>query len=150
MNRLILLVEDNPTDEKLTLRAFARCPVPHELVVVRDGAEALDWLGGTGSHASRDPGTLPAVVLLDLKLPRIDGTEVIRHMRRSERTKYVPVVVLTASAEDEDRALSYALGANAYLRKPVDFTEFVAAAEILAAFWLELNEPAPEWRSPNE
>jgi two-component system response regulator len=144
--RRILLVEDSPTDEKLTLRAFSRCGVPHEMVVVRDGAEALDWLAATGAHAGRDPSVLPALVLLDLKLPRVDGLEVIRRIRAEERTRFLPVVVLTASREDEDRERSYALGANAYLRKPVDFSEFARAAETLAMFWLVLNEPAPERR----
>lgn len=144
---LILLVEDNPSDEKLTLRAFGRCGVPHEMVVVRDGAEAIDWLTGSGASARRDPASPPALVLLDLKLPRIDGLEVIRRIRGDRRTGLVPIVVLTASREDEDLERCYALGANAYVRKPVDFSEFTRTAQTLATFWLVLNEPAPERRS---
>ena len=139
----ILLVEDNPADEKLTLRAFKQCGVANDVTVVRDGAEALDYLLGTGSHAGRDIRELPAVVLLDLKLPRIGGLEVLRRVREAEATKLLPVVILTASKEDEDIARSYELGANAYVRKPVEFAEFVTATKTLGLFWLLLNEPPP-------
>jgi two-component system, response regulator len=146
MNKALLLVEDNPTDEKLTLRAFKKSGVTNEVVVVRDGAEALDYLFATGKHAARDPRVLPAVVLLDLKLPRIDGLEVLRRIRADERTKCLPVVILTASKEHEDIAHGYSLGANAYVRKPVDFGEFAEAAKTLGLFWLLLNEPPPARR----
>ena len=139
----LLLVEDNPTDEKLTLRAFKKSGVTNEVVVVRDGAEALDYLFATGRYTARDPSVLPAVVLLDLKLPRIDGLEVLRRVRENERTKCLPVVILTASKEHEDITRGYSLGANAYVRKPVDFAEFAEAAKTLGLFWLLLNEPPP-------
>ncbi|MBP9113024.1 MAG: response regulator [Polyangiaceae bacterium] len=140
MHKVILLVEDNPTDEKLTLRAFSKSGVSNEIVVTRDGVEAIDYLFATGPHAGRDTSTLPALVLLDLKLPLIDGLEVLRRIRSDERTRLLPVVVLTASKEEEDLVKSYALGANAYVRKPVDFVEFVHAAKTLGLFWLLLNE----------
>jgi two-component system, response regulator len=143
MSKTILLVEDNPSDEKLTLRAFKKCNVANEINVVRDGAEALDYLFCTGPYASRDGTDLPAVTLLDLKLPRIDGLEVLRRIRADERTRLLPVVILTASKEDEDVIRSYALGANAYVRKPVDFAQFIEAANTLGVFWLLLNEPSP-------
>jgi two-component system response regulator len=143
MSKVILLVEDNPTDEKLTLRAFTKCNVANDIVVVRDGSEALEYLFGTARHADRDTSALPTVVLLDLKLPRIDGLEVLRRIRADDRTKILPVVVLTASREEEDVLRSYSLGANAYVRKPVDFGEFAEAAKTLGLFWLLLNEPAP-------
>ena len=145
MTKTILLVEDNPSDEKLTVRAFKKAGVVNEIVVVRDGAEALDYVFGTGSHAGRDVTELPWVVLLDLKLPRIDGLEVLRRIRANDRTKLLPVVVLTSSKEDEDIARSYSLGANAYVRKPVEFAEFVEAAKTLGLFWLLLNEPPPKY-----
>jgi two-component system response regulator len=148
MTKTILLVEDNPSDEKLTLRGFKRSGVANEIVVARDGAEALDYLFCTGSHAGRDPGDLPALVLLDLKLPRIDGLEVLRRLRADARTALLPVVILTASREDEDVVRSYSLGANAYVRKPVDFTEFADAARTLGLFWLLLNEAPPPRRGP--
>jgi two-component system response regulator len=143
MNKVILLVEDNASDEKLALLAFRACGVPNEIVTVRDGAEALDYLFATGKHANRDASVLPSVVLLDLKLPKIDGLEVLRRVRAEERTKLLPVVVLTASREEEDVLCSYALGANAYVRKPVEYSEFTQAAKTLGLFWLRLNEPAP-------
>jgi two-component system response regulator len=143
MNTVLLLVEDNPTDEKLTLRAFKKCGVANEVVVVRDGAEALDYLFATGQYVTRDPTALPAVVMLDLKLPRIDGLEVLRRIRDDEHTRCLPVVILTASKETEDVARSYSLGANAYVRKPVDFSEFAEAAKTLGLFWLLLNERPP-------
>jgi two-component system, response regulator len=143
MSKVILLVEDNGSDEKLTILAFKKCGVSNEVVVMRDGAAALDYLFGTGMHAGRDVTALPAVVLLDLKLPRVDGLEVLRRIRADERTKLTPVIVLTASKEEEDVLRSYVLGANAYVRKPVEFLAFVEAAKTLGLFWLLLNEPAP-------
>jgi len=143
MTKRILLVEDNSTDEKLTVLAFKKCGVSNEIVVVRDGAAALDYLFATGKHADRDATVLPTVILLDLKLPKIDGLEVLRRIRADERTKLVPVVVLTASKEDEDILRSYSLGANAYVRKPVDFSEFAQAAKTLGLFWLLMVEPPP-------
>jgi CheY-like chemotaxis protein len=143
MNKVILLVEDNASDEKLTVLAFKKCGVSNEVVVERDGAAALDYLFGTGKHAGRDTSLLPTVVLLDLKLPKVDGHEVLRRLRGDDRTKLLPVVVLTASKEEEDIFRSYALGANAYVRKPVEFAEFVEAAKTLGLFWLLLNEPVP-------
>ncbi|HEY0477828.1 MAG TPA: response regulator [Kofleriaceae bacterium] len=143
MTKLILLVEDNVSDEKLALLALKRCGVPCEIAVARDGAEALDYLFATGAHAGRDPMAQPAVILLDLKLPRVGGLEVLRRIRAAPETRSLPVVILTASREDEDLARAYALGANAYLRKPVDFAEFAEATKALAAFWLRFNEPAP-------
>ncbi|MGO9838924.1 MAG: response regulator [Polyangiaceae bacterium] len=143
MSKTILLVEDNASDEKLTLLAFKKCGVANEVVVVRDGADALDYVFGTGKHAGRDARVLPTLVLLDLKLPKVDGFEVLRRIRGDERTKLLPVVVLTASKEEEDVLNSYALGANAYVRKPVEFAEFAQAAKTVGLFWLLLNEPAP-------
>jgi two-component system, response regulator len=146
MNKLILLVEDNPTDEKLTVRALKKSGLANEIVVVRDGAEALDYLFGTGSHAGRDVSVLPAVTLLDLNLPRVSGLEVLRQIRAHVRTSALPVVILTASNEDEDVTRGYALGTNAYVRKPVDFAEFAEAAKTLGVFWLLFNELAPPGR----
>jgi two-component system response regulator len=143
MSKVMLLVEDNPTDEKLTLRAFKKSGVVNEIAVVRDGAEALDYLFATGPYASRDPNVHPSVILLDLKLPRIDGLEVLRRIRANERTKHLPVVILTASKENEDIARGYSLGVNAYVRKPVDFAEFAEAVKTLGLFWLLLNETPP-------
>jgi two-component system response regulator len=143
MNKVILLVEDNASDEKLTLLAFKKSGVSNEAVIVRDGAAALDYLFGTGAHVGRDLSELPAVVLLDLNLPKVSGLEVLRRIRADERTKLLPVVVLTASKEEEDILRSYSLGANAYVRKPVEFAEFVEAAKTLGLFWLLMNEPAP-------
>jgi two-component system, response regulator len=143
MHKIILLVEDNASDEKLTVLAFKRCGISNEVVVARDGAAALDYIFGTGPHAGRDVTVLPAVVLLDLNLPRIDGLEVLRRVRADERTKLMPIIVLTASKEEEDIVRSYTLGANAYVRKPVDFVAFVEAAKTLGLFWLLLNEAAP-------
>ena len=143
MSRVILLVEDNASDEKLTILAFRKCGVANEVVVERDGAAALDYLFRTGPHAGRAAGALPAVVLLDLKLPKIDGHEVLRRIRADERTKHVPVVILTASKEEEDIMRGYSLGANAYVRKPVEFDAFAEAAKTLGLFWLLMNEPPP-------
>jgi two-component system response regulator len=146
MTHLILLVEDNASDEKLALLAFKRCGVPCEIAVARDGADALDYLFATGKHHDRDPLARPAVVLLDLKLPRVSGLDVLRRIRAVPETRLLPVVILTASREDEDLIRAYSLGANAYLRKPVDFAEFSESAKALAAFWLRFNEPAPAGR----
>jgi two-component system response regulator len=146
MSKVILLVEDNASDEKLTLQAFKKCGVANEIVVVRDGAEALDYLFGAGKHAGRDTSDLPAVLLLDLQLPKIDGLEVLRRLRADERTKLLPVVILTASKQEEDVTRGYALGANAYVRKPVDFAEFAKAATTVGLFWLVLNELPPSPR----
>jgi two-component system, response regulator len=146
VNNLILLVEDNISDEKLTLLAFQKCRVPATVVVVRDGAEALAYLFGLGELGTQNLPRLPAVVLLDLKLPRIDGLEVLRRIRAHERTQLLPVVVLSASDEDEDMIRSYARGANAYVRKSVDFGEFVETASAIGVFWLRVNEPPPPQR----
>jgi two-component system response regulator len=143
MTKLILLVEDNSSDEKLTVLALRKCEVPNEVAVVRDGAEALDYLFATGAYATRDPSALPALVLLDLNLPKISGLEVLRRIRADDRLRALPVVILTSSKEDEDIAQGYAFGANAYVRKPVDYTQFVHAAQTLGVFWLKLNEPSP-------
>ena len=138
MKRVILLVEDNESDEKLTLLAFKTCGVPHDIVVQRDGAAALEWLAQVPA--------LPTVVLLDLKLPLIDGLEVLKRLRADARTKLLPVVVLTSSNLEEDIVASYALGTNAYMRKPVDFVEFSDGVKALSRFWLLLNEVPPKLR----
>lgn len=142
-NKMILLVEDNPDDEALTLRALKKNNIGNELVVVRDGAEALDFLFGTGAFAGRDPSLLPQVVLLDLKLPKIDGLEVLRRVRENPITQLLPVVILTSSKEEQDMITSYKLGANSYVRKPVDFNQFVTAVRQLGLYWLVLNEAPP-------
>lgn len=142
-NRFILLVEDNPDDEALTLRALAKNRIANEIVVARDGVEALDYLFGTGTFAGRDVALLPQVILLDLNLPRLGGLEVLRRLRAEPATASVPVVVLTSSKEDRDLVDSYRLGANSYVRKPVDFVAFVEAARQLGLYWLVLNEAPP-------
>jgi two-component system response regulator len=139
-SRIILLVEDNPDDAQLTLRAFKRSNVANEIVVVRDGAEALEYLFETGAHAGRGSAGAPEVVLLDLKLPKISGLEVLRRMRADERTRRLPVVVLTSSSEESDIIRSYDLGANSFVCKPVDFSQFSAAAAQLGLYWLVLNQ----------
>ncbi|MGC3965668.1 MAG: response regulator [Rhodocyclaceae bacterium] len=138
----ILLVEDNPDDEALTLRAFAKNKIGNEIVVARDGVDALDYLFGTGRHAGRDMSVMPALILLDLKLPRIDGLEVLRRLRADQRTSLLPVVVLTTSRELQDIQEAYRLGANSYVRKPVDFERFLNTVGQLGQYWLALNESA--------
>lgn len=139
--KTILLVEDNPDDEALALRAFKKSRVQNEVVVARDGVEALDALFGTGPHEGKP--VRPQVILLDLKLPKIDGLEVLRRLRADERTRRLPVVILTSSKEDQDVVRSYDLGVNSYIRKPVDFNQFVEAVQDLQLYWLVLNEPPP-------
>jgi two-component system response regulator len=139
-DRVILLVEDNPIDEELTLRALKKSNVLNPVVVAHDGVEALDWLFAREKHAGRDTGVLAQVVLLDLKLPRLDGLEVLKALRADERTRLLPVVVLTSSTEEQDLVRSYRFGANSYVRKPVDFTHFVDAVRQLGLYWLILNQ----------
>ena len=139
-NSMILLVEDNPDDEELTLRALKKNNIGNNLVVVRDGAEALDFLYCNGAYADRDPRELPQVVLLDLKLPKVDGMEVLARIRAEQSTRFLPVVVLTSSREEQDLIKSYQLGANSYVRKPVDFIQFIEAVRQLGLYWLVLNE----------
>lgn len=138
--KIILLVEDNRDDEELTLMAFEQSEIMNEVAVVRDGAEALDYLFKTGKHANRALSDLPAVILLDLKLPKISGLEVLKRIRADAQTQLVPVVILTTSKEEEDIINSYKLGCNSYIRKPVNFTEFIEAARKLGLYWLGLNE----------
>jgi two-component system, response regulator len=142
-SKVILLVEDNPDDEALTVRALRKNMILNEVVVARDGVQALDYLFGEGPHAGRDVREMPQVVLLDLKLPKLDGLAVLRRLRSDPRTKLLPVVILTSSNEDQDRMDGYGLGANSYVRKPVDFDQFVDAAKQLGLYWLVLNEPPP-------
>jgi CheY-like chemotaxis protein len=142
-DRFILLVEDNPDDEALTIRAFKKSHLVNEIVVAHDGAEALDYLFGRGSHAGRDVRLMPAVVLLDLRLPKIDGLEVLRRIRADERTKLTPIVILTSSKEEQDLVNGYLSGANSYIRKPVDFDKFTDAIRQLGLYWLVLNEVPP-------
>lgn len=139
----ILLVEDNVDDEALTLRALNKNNIKNEVVVARDGAEALDYLFATGIHAGRNLNVMPHVILLDLKLPKVDGFEVLRRLRAAEHTKLLPVVILTTSNEDQDRIRSFGLGANSFVRKPVQFDKFIEAVRQLGLYWLILNEPAP-------
>jgi CheY-like chemotaxis protein len=142
-SRVILLVEDNPSDIGLTKRAFERSRVSNELVIAQDGQEALDYLFGSGEQDCSIAMSLPAVILLDLKLPRIDGLEVLKRIRADDRTKRIPVVILTSSREQQDLAESYDLGANSYIRKPVDFVQFAEAVRHVGLYWLVLNEPPP-------
>jgi two-component system response regulator len=141
--KFILLVEDNPDDVALTLRSLEKGNIMNEVVVMGDGAEALDYLFATGSYEGRDLTVMPEVVLLDLKLPKIDGLEVLRRLRQDERTKVLPVVIFTSSKEEGDLLNGYAYGANSYVRKPVDFVEFATAVANLGMYWLLLNESAP-------
>jgi two-component system response regulator len=145
---MILLVEDNPDDEALTLRALKKNNIKNEVVVVHDGAEALDWLFARGSHAGRDASILPQVVLLDLNLPKVSGLEVLEALRSDPRTKRLPVVLLTSSKEEQDVIAGYDLGANSYVRKPVDFAAFTEAMRHLGMYWLVLNETVPAPRKP--
>ena len=142
-DRVILLVEDNPDDEALTLRALKKNNITNKIVVARDGVEALDYLFGTGMYAARDTSVEPELILLDLKLPKIDGFEVLKKLRADERTKLLPVVILTSSKEQQDVVNGYGLGANSYVRKPVDFQNFVEAVAQLGLYWLVLNERPP-------
>lgn len=141
--KMILLVEDNVDDEALTLRALNKSKIANKIVVVRDGAEALEYLFCTGAYADRDPLDLPQVILLDLKLPKVDGLEVLRQLRAQPRTHMLPVVILTSSKEDQDLVNAYSNGANSYVRKPVDFNQFVEAISQLGLYWLVLNEAPP-------
>lgn len=142
-DKTILLVEDNPDDEALTLRALKKNRILNEVIVAHDGAEALDYLFGTGAYEGRDVTALPAVVLLDLKLPKVDGLEVLRQLRADQTTRLLPVVILTSSKEERDVTSGYALGANSYIRKPVDFGKFTEAIRQVGLYWLVLNEPPP-------
>jgi two-component system response regulator len=142
-DKKILLVEDNPDDEALTLRALRNSNFKNEIEVVRDGVEALDYLFARGKYASRDINKLPQVVLLDLKLPKIDGLEVLKHIRTNERTKLLPVVILTSSREESDLFSGYASGANSYIVKPVDFEQFMESIRQLGLYWLVINESVP-------
>lgn len=141
--KLILLVEDNADDEELTLRALRQVKIANDIVIVRDGKQALDYLFAEGGEAGRGVSRMPAVVLLDLKLPKIGGLEVLERMRADERTKLVPVVVLTSSSEDEDMVRSYKLGANSYVRKPVEFGAFATSVSQLGMYWMLFNQPPP-------
>lgn len=145
-DKIILLVEDNPRDEELTLRALRKNNIRNEVVVARDGAEALDYLFARGAYAERDASALPEVVLLDLKLPKLDGLEVLRRIRDDENTKLLPVVILTSSNEEKDLLEGYGAGCNSYVRKPVDFQQFADAVRQLGLYWLLLNETPPRGR----
>jgi CheY-like chemotaxis protein len=144
---MILLVEDNPDDESLTKRALARNNIRNDVVVAHDGVEAVEYLFGEGQYAGRDLNQMPQLILLDLKLPRMDGLEVLQKIRADERTRLLPVVILTTSNEETDRISGYGYGANSYVRKPVNFTEFIDAVKQLGLYWLILNEPAPVGRT---
>lgn len=136
----ILLVEDNPDDELLTLRALKKNNIENEVIVTRDGSEALDYLFGTGTFAGRDLNIMPQVILLDLKLPKVNGLEVLTQLRSNSRTRFLPVVILTSSKEEQDLMSGYSMGCNSYIRKPVDFNQFVEAVKNLGLYWLVLNE----------
>jgi two-component system response regulator len=142
-DKTILLVEDNPDDEALTLRALKKNNIANEVVVMRDGAEAVEYLSAVETDATRTPKALPAVVMLDLKLPKLDGLEVLRHIRAQPRTRLVPVVILTSSREEEDVVKGYSLGANSYVRKPIDFIQFAEAIRMLGLYWLIINVTPP-------
>lgn len=141
--KMILLVEDNPDDEELTIRALKQNRIVNNIEVVRDGVEALEFLGVTGRFSRRDPSQLPQVILLDLKLPKKGGLEVLEWIRANERTRLIPVIILTSSSEEEDIIMGYKLGANSYVRKPVDFQGFIEAMQHLGLYWLLINEPPP-------
>ena len=141
--KAILLVEDNPDDIALTIRAFRKSNIMNEIVQAHDGSEALDYLFGAGQYAGRDLSIMPTLILLDLKMPKVDGLEVLRQLRANELTRLLPVVILTTSKEDQDIIDGYALGANSYVRKPVDFNQFVEAVRQLGLYWFVLNEPLP-------
>ena len=143
-DRVILLVEDNPDDEMLTLRAFKKNNIANEVIIARDGAEALEYLFGTGQYEKRDLSIMPAVILLDLKLPKVDGLEVLRRLRANDRTRRLPVVIVTSSKEERDIVSSYDMGANSYIHKPVDFDRFIQAVGQLGLYWLLLNELPPK------
>jgi two-component system response regulator len=145
-DKIILLVEDNADDEKLTLRALKKNNISNQVIVARDGAEALDYLFCTGQYSGRDTSLTAQVVLLDLKLPKVDGLEVLRLLRANESTKLLPVVILTSSNEEQDRLSGYGFGANSYVRKPVDFNQFIEAVRQLGLYWLILNEQPPARR----
>jgi two-component system, response regulator len=142
-NKMILLVEDNPDDEELTTRALKQAKVANDLVVARDGAEALEFLFGTGQHAGRDVSRMPALILLDLKLPKLSGLDVLQRLRADPRTSLIPTVILTSSSEDEDKLKSYQHGANSYVRKPVEFGAFVTAISQLGVYWMLINQSPP-------
>ncbi|MBN1887033.1 MAG: response regulator [Thermoflexales bacterium] len=146
-SKIILLIEDNPSDVRLTRRALDKSHIANELVVAEDGQEALDYVFGVGVHAGRDVTQLPAMVLLDINLPRLDGMEVLRRIRADERTRRLPVVILTTSKEEQDIAASYDLGVNSYIRKPVDFAQFAQAIKQVGMYWLVINEPPPPVRT---
>jgi CheY-like chemotaxis protein len=141
--KVILLVEDNPDDEALTLRALTKSKIRNEVIVARDGVEALDYLFVTGTHVGRDASVMPQIILLDLKLPKIDGLEVLKRLRADDRTSFLPVVILTSSKEEQDLLNGYRLRANSYIRKPVDFLQFSEAVRQLGLYWLLLNEAPP-------
>jgi len=142
--KMILLVEDSPDDEELTTRALRQAKIANEIVVARDGAEAVEFLFAEGVHAGRDLSRMPAVILLDLKLPKLSGLDVLDRLRRDPRTRLIPTVVLTSSSEEDDMVKSYQLGANSYVRKPIDFSQFANAVSQLGIYWLLLNQPAPK------
>ncbi|HWM44702.1 MAG TPA: response regulator [Burkholderiales bacterium] len=143
-DKLIMVVEDNPDDEELTLRALRQGKVANDIVVTRDGSEALEFMFGTGKYAGRDLSRMPAVILLDLKLPKLSGLEVLQRLRADERTRLIPIVVLTSSSEDEDMLRSYESGANSYVRKPIEFGAFASAVGQLGVYWMLLNQPVPK------
>jgi two-component system response regulator len=143
-DKIILLVEDNPDNVALTIRAFRKNNLSNKIIVAKDGVEALDYLFGTGMYAGRDVKEMPVVIRLDLKLPKIDGMEVLKSVRQNEFTRLLPVVILTSSKEENDKLNGYKLGANSYVRKPVDFNQFVKAIKHLGLYWLVWNEPPPQ------
>jgi CheY-like chemotaxis protein len=151
MNRdVILLVEDNPDDEALTLRALRKNKIANQVIIARDGVEALDYAFGTGAYSDRDMSSMPQMVLLDLKLPKLDGLQVLKRLKADKRTQLIPVVILTSSKEENDLIAGYRLGANSYVRKPVDFNEFNETVRELSLYWLTLNQPAPVQTQPSE